>query len=333
MIDIAIVVIATLVAMIASSYLFGLSQVDFLKKNWVEYRCNPIYMPMAGLVGQDISRNFTECTMKGFHDYAGFIMDPLLSQFSVVNETLGEIGGAMNSMRQMSADVRGGFLGIIGSVFGKIQNLMSQFQYIIIRMRTLMGRVVGVMMGFLYIFTGGMETGNSINNGPIMKTMSFLCFAKDTPICLPNDRVALIQNISIGTVLEAGEAVVSLYKIDGKGVPMYDLMGITVSGNHKVLYEKTAIFVKDHPDALRVPPVDMLYCLNTTSGFIPTFTELFLDFRETSDTFGLAMKRVHIERVYNETLDVKNAVPSHVTGVLGTTLVPLKNRNAPIHTV
>jgi len=111
--------------------------------------------------------------MTMFHNYAGFIMDPLMAEFSIVNDTLDEIGGAMSSMRSMMGGVRGGFLGIIGSVFGKIHNLMSQIQYIIIRMRTLLGRVVGTMMTFVHIFTTGKDSADSVVNGPIVKTISY----------------------------------------------------------------------------------------------------------------------------------------------------------------
>jgi len=172
--DILIFVISTLVAIGSSCYLFALTQVDHLKKNWVQYRCNPIYMPAAGLVGQDVFRNFTTCTMRGFQDYAGFIVDPIMAEFSVVGDTIGEIGGALHDMRGMMSGVRGGFLGVVGSVFGKIQNTMSAIQYIIIRMRTLMSRIVGVMMSFMLIFYTGMETGQSVVNGPIVKTISAL---------------------------------------------------------------------------------------------------------------------------------------------------------------
>jgi phage-related protein len=106
--------------------------------------------------------------MKGFHDYAGFMMDPIMAEFSVVNDTISEVGDAMHSIRGMMGGVRGGFLGILGTVFGKIHNVMSQFQYIIIRMRTLLSRIVGVMMSFLMVFYTGMETGQSVMNGPIM---------------------------------------------------------------------------------------------------------------------------------------------------------------------
>ena len=163
--DVAVFALATLVAVGVSLYLFALSRVDELKKNWMEYRCNPIYMPLAGFVGESVSANFTKCTMKGFQDYAGFVMDPLMAQFSLVNDTLGEVTGNMNSMRSMMGEMRGGFLGIVGSVFGKIQNLTSHIQYIMIRMRTLMSRIVGVMITFAAIAAAGEVNVNSIAPG------------------------------------------------------------------------------------------------------------------------------------------------------------------------
>jgi hypothetical protein len=172
--DYGIVALSTVVVLGVTAYLFASSQIDFLKDNWAEYRCNPIYMPLAGLVGESVSANFTKCTMKGFQDYAGYMMDPIMGEFAIVNETIGEVGGTLRDMRSMMSTTRNGFLGVVGSVFGKIQNTMSSVQYIIIRMRTLMSRIVGVMMSFMMIFHTGMQAGNSVVNGPIYKVISAL---------------------------------------------------------------------------------------------------------------------------------------------------------------
>ena len=280
--DIVIFAITTLVAIIASLYLFGLSRVQYLKQHWTEYRCNPIYMPMAGMVGDSIVSNFTKCTMKGFQDYAGYMMDPLMSEFSIVNDTLGEIGGAMNSMRTMMSSTRNGFLGIIGSVFGKIQNLISQFQYIIVRMRTLLSRIVGTMLSFIYIFYSGMETGTSVMNGPIGKTVSFLCFDPSTLVVLKEKKVIAMQYLKPGDILYTGETVTSVYKVSAKNVDMYHLGGVIVSGNHKVRLEDQFIKVKDHPLAFKVPnTLSFLSCFNTDTHRIHLRGIEFLDFIES----------------------------------------------------
>jgi hypothetical protein len=239
-------------------------------------------MPMAGLVGDNVVTNFTKCTMKGFQDYAGFVMDPLMGEFAVVNETLDEVGGAMNSMRSMMSGVRGGFLGIIGSVFGKIQNLMSQFQYIIIRMRTLLSRIVGVMLSFIYVFYTGMNTGDSVMNGPIGETVSFLCFDPDTMVVLKSNKSVPMFTLAVGDVLHTGETVTSIYRLDGKGVNMYHLSGVAVSGDHKVMHNSQPIKVKDHPAAFKLPnEYPYLTCLNTDRHTITLRGTEFLDFVET----------------------------------------------------
>jgi len=172
--DVAIFAVTTVVALLVTSQYFLLSRLKYIKNNWSSLRCNPIYMPMAGYVGEDIATNFTKCGVKMFHDYAGFIMDPVMHEFSVVSSTFSEIGGAMNDMRGMFSGVRSGFTGILGMVFGKIHNTMSQTQYLMIRIRTLMARIIGVMTSFIYIFYGGMQTGEAVVNGPIGKTVNVL---------------------------------------------------------------------------------------------------------------------------------------------------------------
>lgn len=300
-----VIAVATVVAVCASLYLFALSQVDFLKKNWPKYRCHPLYMPMAGLVGQDVSANFTKCTMKGFQDYAGFVMDPIMSQFSIFNSVISDIAGSMNDMRGMMSDVRGGFLGIVGTVFGKIENLMSQFQHIIIRMRTLLARTVGIMMSFMYIFYGGMQTGESITAGPIGKTMSVLCFDPNTEVDMNDGSRKAMKDLVLGDVLKNTNVVTSIYIIDGNDVPMFTLDGVKVSGAHKVLYKEKFIPVSKHSRAVPCSSIPVLSCINTRVGSFNIGDNTFLNFTEIGNVFA-----------YDDT-----------------TLIPLKSGNVAIHDV
>ena len=310
--DTVIVALTTVVAIGATMYMFALTQLSFLKKNWVEYRCNPIYMPVAGMVGDNIVSNFTKCSMKAFHDYAGFMMDPIMAEFSVVNDTISEVSTTMDSMRNMMSGVRGGFLGIIGTVFGKISNLMSQFQYTVIRMRTLLSRIVGVMMSFVYIFSTGMDTGTSIKNGPIGRTMGVLCFHENTPIQLKSGENILMKNARIGDVLHSGSVVTSIYKIqDQVRSCIYNLHGIYVTGTHKVKHNDKFIHIYEHPDAkAELVTSPNLVCLNTTDHRIHINGLEFLDFVETDDDTIYTMRRVELEMEYNQEFLVYNSIPT-----------------------
>lgn len=320
--DSIIVAVSTAISICASLYLFALSRVSFLKKNWLEYRCNPIYMPMAGLAGHDVVQNFTQCTMKGFHDYAGFIMDPLMGEFAIVNDTLEEVGTAMSSMRGMMSTVRGGFLGIIGTVFGKIENLMSQFQYIIIRMRTLMSRVVGIMMTFVAIFTTGGETAGSVMNGPVMKTMSFLCFDSETEIKIANGKYKKIIDLHLGDKLVDHSTVTSLYQFLGDGVEMYELSGVKVSGEHKVQnFNQEFVKVKDHILAQKIDNSKHLVCLNTTSNRVYTKNRVFLDFDEINSNVYRTFRNFYINDIFN----TRGINTTCKTGLDARTLVSLED--------
>jgi hypothetical protein len=286
--DTAIVVTATVVAVGTSLYMLALNNIKDLKDNWPEYRCNPAYMPLAGMVGQDPFKNFNDCTMKSFQDYTGFVVDPIMSQFSTMTDAVSQIGGAMDDMRTMMAQTRNGFLGIVGTVFGKIQNLMSQFQYIIIRMRTLMARLVGIMMSFVYIFTTGSQTGASVLNGPIGKTMNFLCFDEDTRMNTQSGKVVYMRDLKLGDLLPNNNKVTSIYSIDGANVPMYMLGSTKVSGDHKVWYNDAFIPVAEHPEAVSTPGSKKLVCINTQLRSFGIGNHIFMDFTEVGQVTGVS---------------------------------------------
>jgi hypothetical protein len=245
-------------------------------------------MPFAGLVGKDPFKNFTDCTMKSFQDYTGFVVDPIMAQFSQVTGVVSQIGGAMNDMRGMMAQTRTGFLGIVGTVFGKIQNLMSQFQYIIVRMRTLMARLVGIMMSFVYIFYSGQQTGASLINGPVGKTMNFLCFDENTLIKINSGTTVFMKDLKLGDVLNNNNSVVSVYVIEGKDVPMFLLGKTKVSGGHKVLYNGRYIPVSDHPNAVPTTESKNLVCINTELRSFTIDSYQFMDFLEVGEVSGVS---------------------------------------------
>lgn len=308
--DAIIVALVTIIAIFATTYTFALTRIQFLKKNWVEYRCNPIYMPVAGMVGDSVISNFTKCSMKAFHDYAGFMMDPIMAEFSVVNDTITEVSSTMDSMRNMMSGVRGGFLGIIGTVFGKISNLISQFQYTIIRMRTLLQRIIGVMMSFVYVFSTGMDTGTSIKNGPIGKTMGVLCFHEDTIIQLKSGEPIAMKNARIGDVLKSGSVVTSIYKIqDQVRSCIYNVNGVYVTGTHKIKLNHNFVYVYEHPDAKpELVTSPNLVCLNTSDHRIHIGDMEFLDFVETDDDVLHTMRRMQLEMDYNNEFLIYNSI-------------------------
>ena len=174
--------ITTLLAITAALYAYGQSNLQEIKDNWVKYRCNPIYMPLAGLVGSDVGTNFMNCTLQSVNTYAGFVMDPIYSNFSILTETINTILDSMNSIRSSVVGASEGFLGIIKSTYGKIQNSMSATVQIVGRIRTIMNRMITTFAVLMNIVNTGLQTGESVARGPIGQAAEFLCFSPHTRV-------------------------------------------------------------------------------------------------------------------------------------------------------
>lgn len=170
--DVAIVTVVTLTAVVAAGYYWIQSRIKYLKDNWSSLRCNPLYMPFAGMVGVSVSSNFQKCVGKSFSDMSAYNNDAQNANISVATDSLSSIGGALSDIRGILGTTRGGFMMVFQMVFGKIANLMSSMQYMMIRIRTLMGRIVGIFASLIYTATAAMETGTSVMAGPIGKVIS-----------------------------------------------------------------------------------------------------------------------------------------------------------------
>ena len=190
--------------------------------------------------------------------------------------------------------------------------------------RTIISRMMASMAVIMNIVNTGVQTGQSIQNGPIGKAAEFFCFHPDTIIKITGDKLVKIKDITPGTKLYDGQMVVSTLKFVG-GCPMFTLGGVQVSGNHKVLYDMDWIRVENHPDATPAETCEYVYCLNTSSHRILIGDYIFKDYEETSNPEILRefFKRVQTSYGTHNLTHAKIETPEKFcyTGVLPTTLV------------
>lgn len=331
--SIGIVVLLTLVALFAASYSYGEAHLKRIKENWVQYRCNPLYMPLAGMVGSDLLTTFMGCTLSAFQAYAGYALDPVYSMFDVVGGSISDIQGTLNDFRDMITGTKNAFLSIVGEVYDKLQTTLSVSAQLMTRIQTLMHRMLAGFVVIFHIITTGTDTGMSVANGPVGQTANFFCFAPLTKIRMEGGGVKSIEDIKIGHRLLGGAVVTSFLELDGKGVPMYSLGGDHVSSNHKVKYNGNWIRVENHPRAVYLPArsYPIIYCLNTTNHTIPGKFYLYKDYEETSDPTILRAFESMVEMTHNTSLlpenkeHIENAVDERRTGVYGSTEVLLSD--------
>ena len=286
--SVLMVSVVTLVIVFAGAYAYGMAHLQEIKENWVKYRCNPVYMPLAGMVGSDISTNFMNCTLQSVNTYTGFAMDPIYQNFSMLTGIIQTILGSMNDMRGAVSGASSGFLGIIAGTFGKLQNTFQEVALLFGRVRSIMNRMMTSFAILMNIVTTGLQTGQSVANGPIGAAAEFFCFQGDTLVDMLGDAKSRICDIQPGHYLRSGALVKSVLVFDGTRTEMKRLGKVYVSGNHKVLHDGKWIRVEDHPDAVGGPSFKHIYCLNVDDHVIQSEGYTFKDYEETDNPEILA---------------------------------------------
>lgn len=277
------------VAQVVAMYYF--TSVQQIKDNWPKYRCNPMYM----LLSDDIQKDFVYCIQSMQTNYMGYLLQPL----TYITSNLSAMGAGfvnnIDSIRYMMSNIRTFLTTITEGIFGVFLNIIISFQKIMISIKDLVGKMIGVMVAMMYIMDGSLKTINSSWNGPPGQMVRALgkCFHPDTKIKLNDGTVKMMKDLNLGDVLENGVKIMAtmqlenasgeekLYKLENMGV---NGENIYVTGKHMVYSEKERkyIYVKDLESAVEQDEVksDWFSCLITYNHTIPIGQLVFWDWED-----------------------------------------------------
>jgi hypothetical protein len=277
------------VAQVVAMYYFA--TVQNIKDNWAKYRCNPMFMPLS----DDIQKDFVYCIQTTQTNYMGYLLQPL----TYITSNLSAMGAGfvnnIDGIRNMMSNIRTFLTTIIQGVFGVFLNIVISFQKIMISVKDLVGKQIGVMVAMMYIMDGSLKTINSSWNGPPGQMVRALgkCFHPDTKIKLNDGTIKMMKDLNLGDVLENGIKIMAtmkiensngehkLYKLEKMGVNGED---IYVTGKHMVYSEKQRkyIYVKDFVGAVEQDKIksDWFSCLITYNHNIPIGKLVFWDWED-----------------------------------------------------
>jgi len=269
---------------------FYLNSVQQIKADWAKYRCNPFYMPLS----DNIDKDFVYCIQNMQSNFMGYILQPITYITSSLTGTLSSFTNEINMVRAMFNKIRTFNASIIQSVFGVFLNLVIEFQKIIIGIKDVMGKTIGIMVTLMYIIDGSVKTMSSGWNGPPGQMVRALgkCFHPDTKLKLIDGSVVAIKDIHLGDILENGSVIESTMKIDNikDKIPLYVLSSkgvddcdIYVTGSHLIYDEnkKQFIRVENYPGATKCDvECDWFSCLITSDHKIKIGSELFWDWED-----------------------------------------------------
>jgi hypothetical protein len=246
------------------------------------------------LLADDVDKNFVYCIQNSMSSFMGFILQPITFLTSSMTSMLSGFLNEVNMVRAMFDKIRTLISSIIESVFGIFLNLVIEFQKIIIGIKDLIGKTIGIMVTLMYILDGSIKTMKSAWNGPAGQLVKALgkCFHPDTKIKLKNGTIVSIKDVNLGDVLENGSIVSVTMKLDNKNdpVPLYIIRGagvdgadIYVTGSHLIFDKKSKKYVpvEKYEKAIKTEIIiEWFSCLITSDNKIVIGSETFWDWED-----------------------------------------------------
>ena len=264
-----------------------------VKEEWPKNKCNPIYMPFAGYLGFDVTKNFQTCVANIMNSLMTRFLEPVLTSIKWVTGLAANILKTVTQIRSVLFNMKNQIMQIFKDIMSIFLNVLIKFQKITIKMKDLMMKMGGTMATVVYIANGFKMIGESIWNGPIgyvLKMANSLCFNPTTLVTMADGSKKMMKDIENGEKLKGGIEVSATLKIKNiDNEPYYKIYSKELK-NH--IYVTGSHLIQD-PDTLRFIPVansrhsvktnirdKQFSCLVTTTHTIPIGEYTFWDWED-----------------------------------------------------
>ena len=184
-------VILTIIVFIGHSYFMVLTQLQPIKDDWPNQRCNPQNIPFAGIINKPIDKSYSQYTQENFNyslqniltGITGEAVQPLTFITSGLTDVYGNISDDIQSGRTMFANIRSKLQNITKEISGRILNITVPIQQIIIAFRDIASKTQGALTGALYTSLGTYYTLKALV-GSILEFIIIILIAMAAAIIL-----------------------------------------------------------------------------------------------------------------------------------------------------
>lgn len=148
--------------MVIITYVQFKNAVPELKKNWDKKRCNPVYMPFAGLVSKNkgetnidaVQRNFNNCVNNILHSIAEDALTPIHYTVNLIGEAIKSIEDAFSAIRSTIDKTRSSITNISEDMSGRTLNIMIPLQKMFIYSKDFLAKVKAIYTTGIFTLIG-----------------------------------------------------------------------------------------------------------------------------------------------------------------------------------
>lgn len=154
---------------IVTTLVIFISARRIIADHWDEYRCNPLIIPFASLFGYDPTETMTQCSFATFKATSGSMFTPFTNMAGGITGVLGEAGNAMGGLSGLLASVQNTFVNGFSDVLGRVGNIGSSIQYLIIKIEVLLQRLTAILVVAMYSLYSILQSLRAVkNNKPLL---------------------------------------------------------------------------------------------------------------------------------------------------------------------
>jgi hypothetical protein len=285
-----------------------------VKRHWSFYRCHPSVMPFAKFYGHNFTETMNFCVGQAVAEHASGVIRPIEDGVNKVLGVVDEVYQKAEAVEGGIGQLIGGFERFVLEFANAMRTIGTRFRMSVIRIKEIFERVHGIFISFAFAAISAITFGENLICNPLVTFLGTIagvdvcCFAQGTLIRTADGIAKPIEAVRIGDQLWRCGTVTSVYKFYGTLTSMVIIRGVVVSGNHYVWDDVTQCMVhaEEHSEAERCESVPILYCLATSSNWIPIIdnmqqTLMCADYEESDAPTVVAAAQAAAERGLNGT--------------------------------
>ena len=153
-----IVIMVTLLVILACSYYYVLNNLQPIKASWSEEKCNPVYLPFAGVIhdkqGDEFWRftaeNFNGCISSILQKITNYAFIPFYYAMNVLSNIFLFLVNALAAMREMFDKMRKSVANISSVIFDRIFNITAPILEVFVILKSVVAKIVGTFSAVIY---------------------------------------------------------------------------------------------------------------------------------------------------------------------------------------
>ena len=168
--DVWISVIICIAFSLVISYYYYTNVLEVVRSDWHNQRCNPLFIPFAGLIQKPHDQtkleytadNFNGCIKSLLKNIVEVAVEPFALTIRILNDACKKLVESFDLLRGLYKSLRNQYGAIFKQIYAGLTNLIISFINFVIKMKDIFGKMHGILVSILYSMVGSYLTMQSL---------------------------------------------------------------------------------------------------------------------------------------------------------------------------